>query len=578
MRVRYPRTPHVPWSPGATRDDERASDASLSALEGREVVVTEKLDGENTTLYRDGLHARSLDSAHHPSRAWVKALHGRIASRIPTGTRVSGENLFARHSIAYGDLDSYFYAFSIWDADDRCLGWDETVRFAEELGVPVPRVLYRGPFDARRLRRLAVDTAKQEGWVLRTTEGFHRADFGRFVAKWVRPAHVTTDEHWMRAAVVPNGLGARAALFNVRSGAGEVPEAVARAAGLEWTASERASAAWHAMEGRLDAIGRRGSSRLEGLVASLAHDLPRGPLLARLTCSIGMPSARRVADLIGLAPRLSRPFPDVDRRAGLARMCRAADLGVLHALAAAILFGADEETRISREHVAWSELWAGDAGLLSDCPYVAIRDGLRAALAGGPPLQRDRCFAEALERWAEGRLVSPEEAAIATFSVARRPIASAAVMAGVSGSGKSTFARVHLSDHRVISLDDLREGRGARADQSANDAVLREGLRLFDAGLGALEHTAWDATGLDARQRALPLATARGRDALTSLIVFATNEETLRERNRARGVHSIPEEVLRSQLRRWSPPYACDADRVVYVGDNGAILDVAGGL
>src|SRR3954466_10688581 len=86
MRVHYPRTPHLPWSPGVTPDDVRAGD--LSGLRGREVVVTEKLDGENTTLYADGLHARSLDSAHHPSRAWVKALHGRIAGSIAPGWRV----------------------------------------------------------------------------------------------------------------------------------------------------------------------------------------------------------------------------------------------------------------------------------------------------------------------------------------------------------------------------------------------------------------------------------------------------------------------------------------------------------
>lgn len=95
MRVHYPRTPHLPWSPGASSDDVRVGD--LSGLAGREVVVTEKLDGENTTLYADGLHARSLDSAHHPSRAWVKALQGRIGPAIPQGWRVCGENLYARH-------------------------------------------------------------------------------------------------------------------------------------------------------------------------------------------------------------------------------------------------------------------------------------------------------------------------------------------------------------------------------------------------------------------------------------------------------------------------------------------------
>ncbi|WP_211767419.1 RNA ligase family protein [Kutzneria sp. CA-103260] len=133
MRIHYPRTPHLPWSPGAAADDLRTTD--LSGFAGREVVVTEKLDGENTTLYRDGLHARSLDSAHHPSRAWVKSLHGKVASAIPAGWRVCGENMYARHSVPYDRLDSWFYAFSVW-AGDRCLSWDATVRFAAELAAP----------------------------------------------------------------------------------------------------------------------------------------------------------------------------------------------------------------------------------------------------------------------------------------------------------------------------------------------------------------------------------------------------------------------------------------------------------
>ncbi|MEV0787225.1 RNA ligase family protein [Streptomyces sp. NPDC050423] len=49
MRTHYPRTPHLPWSPGAASDDVRLAD--LAGLTGTEVVVTEKLDGENTPLY-----------------------------------------------------------------------------------------------------------------------------------------------------------------------------------------------------------------------------------------------------------------------------------------------------------------------------------------------------------------------------------------------------------------------------------------------------------------------------------------------------------------------------------------------
>ncbi|WP_327167462.1 RNA ligase family protein [Streptomyces subrutilus] len=122
MRTHCPRTAHLPWSPGAAADDVRAT--GLSGFAGREVVVTEKLDGENTTLYADGLHARSPDSAHRPSRAWVKELHGRIRAGIPEGWRVCGENLYARHSLAYEDLDGWFYGFSVWDREDRCQGLD----------------------------------------------------------------------------------------------------------------------------------------------------------------------------------------------------------------------------------------------------------------------------------------------------------------------------------------------------------------------------------------------------------------------------------------------------------------------
>ncbi len=197
MRTHYPRTPHLPWSPGATRDDVRVAD--LAGFTGREVVVTEKLDGENTTLYADGLHARSLDSAHHPSRAWVKALHGRIGPHIPEGWRVCGENLYARHSLPYEDLDGYFYGFSVWDELHWCPGWDFTVDFLRKLGIPTPRVLWRGVFDERALRRLTVDTARQEGYVVRTADGFMagrlRAARGQMGAAGARADRYALDAH-----------------------------------------------------------------------------------------------------------------------------------------------------------------------------------------------------------------------------------------------------------------------------------------------------------------------------------------------------------------------------------------------
>ncbi|GGJ94281.1 hypothetical protein GCM10011583_27170 [Streptomyces camponoticapitis] len=535
----------------------RAGD--LGGLRGREVVVTEKMDGENTTLYRDGLHARSLDSGHHPSRAWVKALQGRIGALIPDGTRVCGENMYARHSIAYEDLESWFYGFSVWDGE-RCLGWDETVRTLRRLGIPAPRVLWRGTFDERALRGLRLDPARQEGYVVRTVEAFVREEFGRRLAKWVRPHHVQTDTHWMHAAVVENGLGASAALWDVRSGGPVDAGALAKAVGAEGDGRAALEVA-----GRLDAGGRHGDDRLGGVLAAFLHHVPRGRLAAALVAPLGMAGARRVADLVGLHPALHRPFPDEERRAGLARMALAVDLAVLHAVA-----GAVPESR--SEQVEWSALIAEEAGLLGPEPVAPLRTGLRAALDGLGPEAVERCWAEARDAWTAGRLTTVEEAVAATWRWRSGNFPSLIHLVGPSGSGKSTFVGGLTGVGTRVSLDDLREERGARADQRANGDVLRDGLDRLDRALAAGGTVVWDATSLNRQQRSLVQAVARRRDAFVTHAVLLVDEAELVRRNGVRP-HPVPADVLTGQLHRFVPPYPGDAHRTWYVGATGAVED-----
>ncbi|WP_063753284.1 RNA ligase family protein [Streptomyces sp. NRRL S-87] len=610
MRTHYPRTPHLPWSPGATSDDVRAG-AELGGLVGREVVVTEKLDGENTTLYADGLHARSLDSGHHPSRAWVKALQGRVGAGIPAGWRVCGENMYARHSLAYDDLDSWFYGFSVWDDTGHCLDWDRTVRFLRRLGVPVPRVLWRGTFDERALRRLRIDTARHEGYVVRTVDGFPQAEFGRRVAKWVRAGHVRTDTHWMHAAVVENGLGPAAPLWAVRSGAapdvpallaalgtggprgGEVggPAVTGRGAGgpsvpgrgvgpLSASEQEAAEAGAREAAGRLDVLGRTGDARLVGVLAAALHRLPRGALLARLAAGpLGLPLGRRVADLVGLHPLLHLPFPDADRRCGLLRLAAAADLGVLHAVAAAVPAGRSGE---GREQVEWSALYAEDAGLLVEDPLAPLRTGLRTALAaaGVTGAAADRCWAQAREAYAAGRIATPEEAVAATWRWRDGAFPRLVQLVGPAGSGKSTVAAAlarAVPGAVCVSLDDLRTARGDRTDQSENAAVLRAGLDRLDAALAAGGTVVWDATSLTERQRLPVLDAARRRDALVTQVVTVVDEDELVRRNGSRP-HPVPAAVLDRQLRRYAPPYPGRAHRTWYVGPGGTVADRAGGI
>ncbi|MFD0261675.1 RNA ligase family protein [Kitasatospora indigofera] len=585
MRVQYPRTPHLPWSPGATADDVRTGD--LSGLYGAEVVVTEKLDGENTTLYPDGLHARSLDSAHHPSRTWVKALQGRIGPRIAPGLRICGENMFARHSIPYHALESWFYGFSVWDGP-RCLGWDDTVRLLRGLGVPTPPVLWRGTFDERALRALRLDPERQEGYVVRTVEGFERAEFGRRVAKWVRPRHVRTDAHWMHAAVVENGLGPAAPLWAVRSGATADPAALRAALGLPaagpgagpgaGAAADAAEAAVADVCARLDVLGRSGDARLAGVLATLLHDTHRAALAPRLAAPLGMPSARRVADLVGLHPALHRPYPDDERCRGLARLALGADLGVLHAVAAAVLAGrpgAGAEQAL--EQVDWSALHAEEAGLLAQAPLEPLRAGLREALAGLGPDAADRCWAQARETHAQGRTGSVEAAVAAGWRWRDGAFPRLVHLTGPAGSGKSAFAARLTGVDTRISLDDLRTARGSRADQRANGDVLREGLQRLDTALADGRTVVWDATSLNQHQRSLVHRIAHRRDALITHAVLLVDEDELARRNTVRD-HPVPPEVLTGQLHRFSPPYPGEAHRTWYVGAGGTVEDTDGSL
>lgn len=207
MYTKYPRTMHLPFSPGLQNDDRVIE--TLDDLIDREVVVTEKMDGENTTLYRDHLHARSLDSKHHESRNWVKKFHGEIAHLIPEGWRICGENMYAMHSLFYNNLKSYFYVFSIWNEQDVALSVDEQELWFQQFGIVQPRIFYRGTFNLKVLHDLAdsLDPLTQEGFVVRVAGEIPFTDFGTKVTKWVRNGRVQTDEHWMHKEIVPNKLG-----------------------------------------------------------------------------------------------------------------------------------------------------------------------------------------------------------------------------------------------------------------------------------------------------------------------------------------------------------------------------------
>lgn len=202
---KYGRTFHLPISPGATSDDKRM--LSLEGLFVDDLVVTEKMDGENTTIHAGGSHARSPDSRYHPSRDWLKAFAAGVSPQLSEGERIVGENLYARHSVGYDALPSYFLGFA-WIVKDIVQPWDDTLARFLELGIqPVP-TLYRGAYRDGLLEEIAeaLDRDRQEGFVARVAGPFPVDEMAYRMGKYVRADHVQSDIHWTKAPIVANGL------------------------------------------------------------------------------------------------------------------------------------------------------------------------------------------------------------------------------------------------------------------------------------------------------------------------------------------------------------------------------------
>lgn len=211
-KTKYPRTYHFPWSPGATSDDKKHPEDWFVRYgwEGKEIVITEKLDGENTAFHSGDVFSRSHAV---PTRTpWSRNLWDndgllwKIRDKIYGDEVVYGENLYGVHSIEYDKLPAYFFVFAgrnknVW------YSWDDVEMMAEILEVPTVPVLWRGEIESElQLSELISKFMKEpstfgdtkEGVVVRRVHEFGADDFSKNVVKYVRENHVQTDEHWTK--------------------------------------------------------------------------------------------------------------------------------------------------------------------------------------------------------------------------------------------------------------------------------------------------------------------------------------------------------------------------------------------
>jgi RNA ligase len=200
---KYSRTYHFPFSEGATNDDKIQFD--WQGILSKELVMTEKLDGENTCVKDIGVFARS--HAAPTINPWAKNMLP-IWERLRDDLgdlEIFGENLYGVHSIEYERLDDYFFVFAIRQGD-YWLSWAELEEYCalfELKIVPVVKIAFFQEKEILPLIETEIELGSAfggecEGYVFRNAERFHVDTFSENVLKYVRKNHVQTDEHWTK--------------------------------------------------------------------------------------------------------------------------------------------------------------------------------------------------------------------------------------------------------------------------------------------------------------------------------------------------------------------------------------------
>jgi len=213
--MKYPRTYHLPFSPGAP-EDKIIKD--INTLLNVPVIITEKLDGSNVSIMSDKCFARShANPPKHASFDMFKAFHAQVKHLIPLQVQLFGEWLYAKHSIEYENLPGYFLLFGVRNINTQMwTSWSSVEKIAEIIGVYTVPVISRNTVfsNEKELKNLiqhyykfpSMYSKQREGFVIRHKNEFNNDNFQQCVAKWVRAEHNQIDEHWMRKEIVRNKL------------------------------------------------------------------------------------------------------------------------------------------------------------------------------------------------------------------------------------------------------------------------------------------------------------------------------------------------------------------------------------
>lgn len=255
---KYPRTQHLKGSrlqPG----DEDLEAVPFRDLQGRYLVIEEKMDGANCGLSFDAQGNLLLQSRGHyltggPRerhfdlfKTWAYTHHAGFSDRLGTRYLMYGEWMYAKHTLFYDALPHYFLEFDVFDRQRNCF-LDTPSRAALLEGLPIVsvKVLFAGkisrekdlralvgkshfmtPQHCESLRQVAerneIDleqvyqqtdlTDQMEGLYIKVEEHGEVVERLKFVRADFLSRLVQSQSHWLDRPILPNQLAPDVDLF-----------------------------------------------------------------------------------------------------------------------------------------------------------------------------------------------------------------------------------------------------------------------------------------------------------------------------------------------------------------------------
>ncbi|GFI23579.1 hypothetical protein IMSAGC011_02368 [Lachnospiraceae bacterium] len=261
---KYPRTKHLEGSKQQLGDND-LNLVSLDAIEGKYLVLEEKVDGANCGISFGADGKMYLQSRGHflnggygerqfdLLKLWASCFEDQLRCLLKDQYVMYGEWLYAKHTVFYDKLPHYFMEFDIFDKKKQCFYSTQKRRafLANAPFIRSVRVLTEGMFNTveeikkwigpslfisknqnqhflTQCQKNGIDselavrqtdlTGIMEGIYIKVEEGDYVIDRLKFVRGTFLNTILDSESHWTNRPIIANSLANGVDLFSMTAG------------------------------------------------------------------------------------------------------------------------------------------------------------------------------------------------------------------------------------------------------------------------------------------------------------------------------------------------------------------------